>query len=365
MPSLPLLRMPVLPLLLLLVPHSGYASPLRSSPSSRRFHTPAVPVDGGYWVRAHPEAPVLPSTANCTIHYKTQPLDHFSFSVPHTGCDATFRQRYFVYDAWHKPGGPIWFYCGNEAPVTLYVNATGLMWQNAEAFGALLVFAEHRFYGASVPKCDNTKNNNNTINHLDQASSSAGGHPYLSHELALADYGTLIADLRTLYAPSDPRTPVIAFGGSYGGKLAAWLRMKYPSAVAGAISASAPLLAFQGERPSWDSESYYRVVTRTAAHYHPSCASNVRAAFKALDGEGATAAGRARLQQDFALCSVPSTTYKVDMLRFFIRDAFDSIAMGNCEWERRWGSVLGDHCWSFQERDPSFTRARTPAQRHT
>jgi lysosomal Pro-X carboxypeptidase len=322
-------------------------------------------VDGGDWVRAHPEAPVLPSTANCTIHYKTQPLDHFSFSVPHTGCDATFRQRYFVYDAWHKPGGPIWFYCGNEAPVTLYVNATGLMWQNAEAFGALLVFAEHRFYGASVPKCDNTKNNNNTINHLDQASSSAGGHPYLSHELALADYGTLIADLRTLYAPSDPRTPVIAFGGSYGGKLAAWLRMKYPSAVAGAISASAPLLAFQGERPSWDSESYYRVVTRTAAHYHPSCASNVRAAFKALDGEGATAAGRARLQQDFALCSVPSTTYKVDMLRFFIRDAFDSIAMGNCEWERRWGSVLGDHCWSFQERDPSFTRARTPAQRHT
>ena len=33
---------------------------------------------------------------------------------------------------------------GNEADVTLYLEHTGLMWENAEAFGALLVFAEHR-----------------------------------------------------------------------------------------------------------------------------------------------------------------------------------------------------------------------------
>ena len=33
---------------------------------------------------------------------------------------------------------------GNEAPVDLYVNATGLMWENAASFGAYLLFAEHR-----------------------------------------------------------------------------------------------------------------------------------------------------------------------------------------------------------------------------
>ena len=57
----------------------------------------------------------------------------------------TFRQRYFVCDdQWAGPGSPIFFYFGNEADVTLYLNATGLMWQSAPAFGAALVFAEHR-----------------------------------------------------------------------------------------------------------------------------------------------------------------------------------------------------------------------------
>ena len=57
----------------------------------------------------------------------------------------TFRQRYFVCDdQWAGPGSPIFFYFGNEADVTLYLNATGLMWQSAPEFGAALVFAEHR-----------------------------------------------------------------------------------------------------------------------------------------------------------------------------------------------------------------------------
>ena len=42
------------------------------------------------------------------------------------------------------------FYCGNEANVELYVNATGLMWEHAEKAGAVLVFAEHRYYGETA-----------------------------------------------------------------------------------------------------------------------------------------------------------------------------------------------------------------------
>jgi lysosomal Pro-X carboxypeptidase len=61
-----------------------------------------------------------------------------------------FPLRYFTYDDyWSGPGGPIWFYAGNEGNVENYVNATGLMWSNAAEAGAKLVFAEHRFYGGA------------------------------------------------------------------------------------------------------------------------------------------------------------------------------------------------------------------------
>ena len=265
----------------------------------------------------------LPSTANCSVNFIDQPVDHFSFSAaPGT----TFKQRYYVYDAFYSQKKaaaatstttppPIFFYTGNEADVGLYVNATGLMWENGQAFGALLVFAEHRAYGASALPGQQV----------------GKPHPYLSHELALADYVVLIAHLRQQYKVPE-NAAVVSFGGSYGGKLSAWIRMKYPATIAGAVSGSAPLLAFPGEAgPAWDSQSYYRVVTRTAAHYSANCAANVRAVFPLLDQAGRTAAGRAGLQRAFGLCK-PVDEAAVRMLRYFVRDAFDSIAMGNYPW---------------------------------
>lgn len=65
---------------------------------------------------------------------------------------------------------------GNEADVTLYLNSTGLMWETAPKFGALLVFAEHRYFGKSVPY------GKDVMKHM----------TYLSSSQALADYATLI-----------------------------------------------------------------------------------------------------------------------------------------------------------------------------
>lgn len=55
---------------------------------------------------------------------------------------------------------------------------------------------------------------------------------YLTSQQALADYVDLILNL-TADQKEGEKSAVIAFGGSYGGMLAAYFRMKYPHIVQG------------------------------------------------------------------------------------------------------------------------------------
>ena len=128
-----------------------------------------------------------------------------------------------------------------------YLNNTGLMWESAEEFGALLIFAEHRYYGESRPYSGGELHSN---------------MQYLTAEQAMADYAELLRELKTELQAED--SAVIGFGGSYGGMLAAWMRMKYPHVLSGCIAASAPIWAFPGEEPPVDAGTFAKIVTRDA-----------------------------------------------------------------------------------------------------
>eukprot|EP00929_Paragymnodinium_shiwhaense_P097642 TRINITY_DN59276_c0_g2_i1.p1 TRINITY_DN59276_c0_g2~~TRINITY_DN59276_c0_g2_i1.p1 ORF type:complete len:531 (+),score=85.61 TRINITY_DN59276_c0_g2_i1:183-1775(+) len=257
-----------------------------------------------------------PGLGDVTEHWFEQDIDHFSWAATPTG-EQTFQQRYFVNKTHWKPGGPIFFYCGNEGNAEMYVNSTGLMWENAKEFSAALVFAEHRYYGESKPfKAAMMK-------HLH----------YLTMEQALADYAKLIHFLKSDW--QSLHSHVIAFGGSYGGMLASWFRMKYPGTIHGAIAASAPILAFPGQANSFgDGRSYWQVVTRdaTAAAGSPAnCAGTVRKAWAHLFSLGESSEGRRQLAAVFRLCDKTPVRDSQDVLNLALMqlNAWDTMAMGN------------------------------------
>lgn len=62
---------------------------------------------------------------------------------------------------------PILFYTGNEGDIFAFVNNTGFMWELENKLKAVLIFAEHRYYGTSFPK--RASNNDYSYLSIEQA----------------------------------------------------------------------------------------------------------------------------------------------------------------------------------------------------
>lgn len=175
------------------------------------------------------------------------------------------------------------------------------MWENAEEFGAMLVFAEHRFYGESKPFPEGTDRC------LD----------WLTTEQAMADFAQLIDHLKT----TDTRftkAAVVGFGGSYGGMIAAWFRIKYPNAVDGVIAASAPIWSFTGLDPPYNYQAFSEGVTHdlsSSAGASDTCKKNLHAAYPQMETLGQTKAGRAQLSSAFKTCHALETEEDVCVIR--------------------------------------------------
>ena len=85
---------------------------------------------------------------------------------------------------------------------------------------------EHRYYGESKPTLFM-----NTTN-----------MKYLSSRQALQDLAMFMANMTERFNITRPR-PWVSFGCSYAGSLSAWLKLKFPHLMSGAVSESGPLVA--------------------------------------------------------------------------------------------------------------------------
>ncbi|KAK0730225.1 peptidase S28 [Lasiosphaeris hirsuta] len=157
------------------------------------------------------------------------PLDHFrndSIYEPHS--EDTLNLRYWFDASYYKAGGPVIVLQGGETSGKdrLPFLHKGILAILAEATGGLGVVLEHRYYGASFPATDLSTENLR----------------FLSTDQALADMAyfakNVVFDGLEGLSLTAPHVPYIAYGGSYAGALAAFVRKVYPDIYWGAISSS-------------------------------------------------------------------------------------------------------------------------------
>ncbi|XP_023913983.2 uncharacterized protein LOC112025546 [Quercus suber] len=219
--------------------------------------------------------------------YYDQPLDHFNYQPESY---TTFRQRYIVnFTHWGgaKKAAPIFVYLGGESTSDDDVGSYGFMIDNARRFGGLEVYAEHRFYGQSIPHGFTGEG----------ALKNATIRGYFNSNQALADYAELIVSLKkNLSADS---SPVLVAGGSYSGELATYFRLKYPHIAMGALASSAPILYFDDLVPP---NSYYVIVTQDFQEASWSCYETVKSSWSEIDRVAAKPNGLSELSKKFKTC---------------------------------------------------------------
>nr|GLL34018.1 lysosomal Pro-X carboxypeptidase-like [Ipomoea trifida] len=204
------------------------------------------------------------TAAYVTTGYYRQTLDHFNYAPQSY---ATFSQKYVVnsqYWGGAQSNFPIFAYLGPEVAIDNDVT----------------------FYGESVPfgtQADALKNE--TL------------RGYFNSAQALADFAEVLLYIKNTYGAQN--SPIIVVGGSYGGMLAAWFRLKYPHIALGALASSAPLLYFDDITPQ---NGYYDVVTKDFRDVSESCVKTIKESWSRISDYANQPNGLYYLSRKFNLC---------------------------------------------------------------
>ncbi|XP_057991183.1 uncharacterized protein LOC110657800 [Hevea brasiliensis] len=215
-----------------------------------------------------------------------QTLDHFNYQPQSY---LTFKQRYVLNSKYWKgaeASAPIFAFLGEEASLDSDLDAIGFLNENAAQFGALIVFMEHRFYGESVPFVSR-----------EEALKNATLRGYFNSAQALADYAEILLYVKKDFSAYN--SPIIVFGGSYGGMLAAWFRLKYPHIALGALASSAPLLYVDGLTPH---SAFFYVVTNDFREASESCYTTIKNSWAEIERISNLENGLSILSNKFRTC---------------------------------------------------------------
>ncbi|CAN8301032.1 unnamed protein product [Cochlearia groenlandica] len=243
--------------------------------------------------------------------YFTQNIDHFTYTPKSY---MTFQQRYAI-DSKHwggaKANAPILAFLGEETSLDSDLSGIGFLRDNGRHFKALLVYIEHRYYGMTMP-----------FGSAQEALKNASTLGYLNAAQTLADYAAILLHVKEKY--STKHSPIIVIGGSYGGMLAAWFRLKYPHIALGALASSAPLLYFVDTRPK---VGYYYIVTKVFKETSERCYNKIRKSWKEIDRIAAKPNGLLILSQKFKTCAPLNGSFN-------IKDFLDSIYAEAVQYNR-------------------------------
>ena len=160
----------------------------------------------------------------------------------------------------------------------------------------------------------------------DQTLKDKSNYKYLTVEQVMMDYVELIRYIRENYQVGGKQAAVIVSGGSYGGMLAAWLKMKYPQTFQGALASSAPILFFAGMVSPY---AYNQIATESFAQYDASCPDIIRKGFQVLDSYKLNKDKYSFIQETFNLCDAVTGPFEVEGIINAVSGALGTMAMVN------------------------------------
>jgi len=210
--------------------------------------------------------------------------------------------------------GPIIFLAGCEADIeSLYLGQGFFNQVIKPEIGAFAIYAEHRYFGASMPFGADSFNLDNL--------------KFLTADQTIEDFAAIIKHYKNEVLNCTD-CPVITFGGSYCGQLAAWLRMRYPALVDAAVTSSASLRTYS---EVVDTEAFYASSTNAFNQTNTHDSANIiKEGFTRLKNYSQSSSSAYQdLNQYLNLCHPMTTSDDINKLSNWMKHSFVTGSMFN------------------------------------